>query len=82
MTPQFGPSLADNSRVIIYDRNMFIVQSGATEKGFTRVGSEWDKHSSLLRKSVNYDRKKFYWIGPTGLELVKYTLAYYSSVGG
>jgi hypothetical protein len=23
-----------------------------------------DKHSSLLRKSVNYDRKKFYNIGP------------------
>jgi hypothetical protein len=25
--PQFGGSLADNSRVIIYDRNMFIVQA-------------------------------------------------------
>jgi hypothetical protein len=26
--------------------------------------STWDKHSSLLRKFVNYDRKKFYNIGP------------------
>jgi hypothetical protein len=25
-----------------------------------------DKHSSLLRKSVNYDRKKFYSTGPWG----------------
>jgi hypothetical protein len=25
--PQFGASLADDSRVIIYDRNMFIVQA-------------------------------------------------------
>jgi hypothetical protein len=27
VTPQFGASLADNSRVIIYNRNMFIVQA-------------------------------------------------------
>jgi hypothetical protein len=25
--PQFGASLADDSRVVIYDRNMFIVQA-------------------------------------------------------
>jgi len=24
VTPQFGPSLIDNARVIIYDRNMFV----------------------------------------------------------
>jgi hypothetical protein len=27
VTPKFGASLADNSRVVIYDRNMFIVQA-------------------------------------------------------
>jgi hypothetical protein len=27
VTPQFGASLADNSRVVGYDRNMFIVQA-------------------------------------------------------
>jgi len=27
------------------------------------------KHSSLLRKLVNYDRKKFYDIGPTDFTL-------------
>ncbi len=27
MTPQFGASLTDNSRVLIYDLNMFIVQA-------------------------------------------------------
>ncbi len=33
MTPQFGASLADNSRVVIYDRNMFILQAtGHTEE--------------------------------------------------
>ncbi len=25
--PQFGASLTDDSRIVIYDRNMFIVQS-------------------------------------------------------
>jgi len=29
VTPQFGASLTDDSRVIIYDRNMFIVQATA-----------------------------------------------------
>ncbi len=27
MTPQFGASLADDSRVVIYDCNIFIVQA-------------------------------------------------------
>jgi hypothetical protein len=27
MTPQFGASLADDSRVIIYDQNIFIMQA-------------------------------------------------------
>ncbi len=52
-------------------------QSGATERWFTWVGSGLtcnhytrmdrlarDKHSSLLRKFVNYGQKKFYNIGP------------------
>ncbi len=52
-------------------------QSVAHERCFTRVGSALtckhqtrlerlarDKHFSLLRESVNYDRKKFYSTGP------------------
>jgi hypothetical protein len=52
-------------------------KSGAPEMCFTQVGSGLtckhqtrldslarDKHSSLIRKIVNYDRKKFYRIGP------------------
>ncbi len=27
MTPQFGASLTDDSRVVIYDHNMFIIQA-------------------------------------------------------
>ncbi len=27
----------------------------------------WDKHPGLLQTSVNYGRKKFYNIGPSGL---------------
>ncbi len=27
MTPQFGASLTDDYRVVIYDRNMFIIQA-------------------------------------------------------
>jgi hypothetical protein len=51
--------------------------SGGPERCFTQVGSgltskHWtrqerlarDKHSSLLRKSVNYGRNKFYDTGP------------------
>jgi hypothetical protein len=53
--------------------------SGTPERRFTRVGSgltrkhlcklerlDWDKHSSLLRKSLNYSCKKLYSTGPTG----------------
>jgi hypothetical protein len=29
-----------------------------------------DKHSSLLRKSVNYDRKKFYSTGPRMYQMI------------
>jgi hypothetical protein len=36
--PQFGTSLADNSRVVIYNRNMFIVQAtGSTKRGSITV---------------------------------------------
>ncbi len=38
---------------------------GLTYKHLTRLERlVWDKHFSLLRKSVNYGRKKFYNIGP------------------
>jgi hypothetical protein len=38
---------------------------GLTRKHKTRLERlAWDKHSSLLRKLVNYGRKKFYRIGP------------------
>ncbi len=38
---------------------------GLTHKHYTRPAIlARDKHSSLLRKSVNYGRKKFYSIGP------------------
>jgi hypothetical protein len=30
-----------------------------------------DKHSSSLRKSVNYDRKKFYSTGPRKTQVIK-----------
>jgi hypothetical protein len=39
--------------------------SGLTCKHYTRLERlARDKHSSLLRKSVNYGRKKFYSTGP------------------
>ena len=55
--PQFGASLADDSRVVIYDYNMFIVQA----TGFVlqaKICSRYDvaenattnKRSSLLRR--------------------------------
>ncbi len=31
--PQFGASLTDDSRVVIYDRNMFIIQATDMVKG-------------------------------------------------
>ncbi len=41
MTPQFGASLADDSRVVIYDRNRFIVQAtGLTHKHMTSYKTE------------------------------------------
>ncbi len=42
-----------------------ILGSLFTHKHYTRLQRlARDKHSSLLRKSVNYDRKKFYSTGP------------------
>jgi hypothetical protein len=36
------------------------------------------KHSSFLRKSVNYGRKKFYSTGPSGANVIKlFTVAIY-----
>jgi hypothetical protein len=34
-----------------------------TQNKLDRISATRDKHSSLLRKSVNYDRKKLYKIG-------------------
>jgi hypothetical protein len=54
--PQFGASLADNSRVIIYDRNMFIVQATESMKKNLNIFEKFLKkivlflfHSSALR---------------------------------
>jgi hypothetical protein len=56
VTPQFGASLADNSRVIIYDRNMFIVQATESMKKNLNIFEKFLKtfvlflfHSSALR---------------------------------
>jgi hypothetical protein len=62
-------------------------KSGATEKCFTWVGhglarKHWtrlerlarDKHPSLLRKSVNYGRKRFYNIEGENYEKMKKVL--------
>jgi hypothetical protein len=59
------------------DEARSLPQSGTPERGFTLVGSglthkHWtrleklarDKHSIILRKSINYGQKKFYNIGP------------------
>ncbi len=32
MTTQFGASLADDARVVIYDGNMFIIQAATEER--------------------------------------------------
>jgi hypothetical protein len=41
--PQFGASLTDNSRVVIYDRNVFIIQaSGANVKKHFYSFMSWD----------------------------------------
>jgi hypothetical protein len=62
---------------MIVDETRSLPQSGAPAWCFTRVGSGLvcnhkirlerlarDKHSSLLRKYINYGHKKFYNIGP------------------
>ncbi len=50
MTLEFGVSLTDDARVIIYDRNVFIIK--ATYLIFTILAANSkDKHSSLLNKS-------------------------------
>jgi hypothetical protein len=67
----------------------------APKRCFTRIGSDltrkhlWlerlatDKHSSLLRKSVNYGHNKFYdadpWVISVTLYNVKYLSVIYSS---
>jgi hypothetical protein len=75
-------------------------KSGAPERFFTRVGSSLtrkhqtrlerlakDKHPRLLRKSVNYGRKKFYSTGPRSDKFlvcfgVKNGLAYLNNPDG
>jgi hypothetical protein len=73
----FQPSLsfAGKARCLPY--------SGAPEKFFDRLGPcftnrqtrlerlAMDKHSSLLQKLVNYDRKKFITLGP-GSGIINY----------
>ncbi len=63
-------SLTDDSRVIIFDHHMFIVQ--ATECFLSRKRLQphsleriaRDKHPSLLQKFENYELKKFYKTDP------------------
>jgi hypothetical protein len=48
--PQLGASLADNSRGIIYDRNMFIVQ--ATEHSSSNYIGVWSVENKLIMLSA------------------------------
>ncbi len=61
---RFQPSL------MFVGKDMILLLSGATERYFTQKGYGLtkfarDKHSSLLRKFVNYGRKTFYNIYPS-----------------
>jgi hypothetical protein len=48
VTPQFGASLADDSRVVIYDRNMFIVRpQGARKLMGENLKLVWAEFSAL-----------------------------------
>ncbi len=60
MTPQFGASLSDEARVVIYDRNTFMIQ--VTGNRLKQKRLTMSKHTSLLN-FPNYDRKKFYSTG-------------------
>ena len=55
MTPQFGASHADDSRDVIYDCNMFIVQA---------TGESWVvfKQKEKLRLLVHYSLARLYSI--------------------
>jgi hypothetical protein len=46
VTPQFGASLSDDTRVIIYDRNMFIIQ--ATDFVLLAKVCPWTGYLTLL----------------------------------
>jgi hypothetical protein len=51
--------------IIIIERCFTRVGSGLTRKHYAKLESvARDKHSSLLQKSVNYGRNKFYHTGP------------------
>jgi hypothetical protein len=70
-------SLANIASLMFVGKARSLLLSGACERCFIHLGSSLtskhetrlerlarDKHSSLLRKSVNYGQKKFYNIGP------------------
>jgi hypothetical protein len=73
----FVPGKPFHPSVMIVGEARGLPESGASARCFTEVGSGLtnnhytrlerlvrDKHSSLLRKFVNYGQKKFYNIGP------------------
>ncbi len=57
MTPQIGASLTDDSRVVIYDRNMFIIQAAdlKSECVTPQFGASLTDDSRV----VIYDRNMF-----------------------
>jgi hypothetical protein len=53
VTPQFGASLADDSRVVIYNRNMFIVQATELQKSSTKkLLFEFETLLGILKSGV------------------------------
>ncbi len=68
-TPQpsvmFAGKAGDYLSEAPFKRSALRYAPGLTNKHYTRLERlAGDKHSSLLRESVNYDRKKFYGTGP------------------
>jgi hypothetical protein len=63
VTPQFGVSLADNSRVIIYDHNMFIVQATGNMShvmdlpGLVLVDKRCDFLSMIIECSMDFAKE-------------------------
>ncbi len=61
--PQFGVSLADNSRVISYDHNMFIVQATGNMShvmdwpGFVLIDKRCDFLSMIIECSMGFAKE-------------------------